>query len=87
MDNIKWGNNTNWVTDNQLVVQTKALVKDNKQKLSSEEIIQLKNELSQKYFDLMELSNSFYNLYSSKELYDSIVALNSAKKSLISINV
>jgi diketogulonate reductase-like aldo/keto reductase len=87
MDNIEWGNNTNWVTDDQLVVQTKVLVKDNKQKLSSEEIIKLKNELSQKYFDLIELSNSFYNLYSSKELHDSIVALNSARKSLISINV
>jgi predicted metal-binding transcription factor (methanogenesis marker protein 9) len=87
MDNIEWGNNTNWVTDDQLIVPTKVLVKDNKQKLSSEEIIKLKNELSQKYFDLMELSNSFYDLYSSKELYDSIVTLNSARKSLISINV
>jgi predicted metal-binding transcription factor (methanogenesis marker protein 9) len=87
MDNIKWSNNTNWVTDDQLVVQTKVLIKDNRQKLSPEEIIELKNELSQRYFDLMELSNSFYNLYSSKELYDSIVTLNSARKSLISINI
>lgn len=85
MNNINWGKNSDWNTENHKTANTVSIQENNK--LSIEEIKNLKEELLIKYIELLELSTKFYTSYSSKELHDSIITLKSAKKSLINVNI
>ena len=78
MDNISWCSNKK---------PEQEVEKEVKVVISPEELLVLKNELLLKCNELIDKTNSVYGIASSKELYDSIVTLMSAKRSLNLIHI
>jgi hypothetical protein len=84
MNNISWSKTIgNWAKNDQNF-DPNAPVAESKERIvmSPEDLLNAKNSLLEKCDELIVMSSTLYDCSSSKELYDTIVTLNSAKRSL-----
>lgn len=88
MDNISWSKTVgNWGRNGDLDDLDKVEEKKKEIVLSFEEKTNAKNEIITICDELVEKSEILYHLFSNKELYDAIVTLRSAQKSLNLIHI